>query len=246
MRRRNGFTLAELLVMLAILSILSAILLPVFSQGRESGRRTACLSNVRQLAQGVQMYAQDFDEHLPTLGIGSEGRGRWMWQIQSYVTHKQSFTCPHVPENAYNGSRWTDKTGYGWAEHLWGHNLGTPQADGYALSEIERPAGTICLGDTGYDGASGWAMYRRPPGVGESDDRPGYYPQFRHHALQSRPIQDTFRKVTRAMPLDGFCNFAFLDGHAKAMKAGQAFAAADPEGGAPRTDDDRYLLWNRR
>ena len=245
MKRRRGFTLVELLVVIAIISILSAILMPVFVQGREGGRRTVCLSNVRQLTQAVQMYTQDYEEHLPTLGLGSEGRGRWMWQIQGYARNKSLFTCPHVPENVYDGSQWTDRTGYGWAEHLWGHNSGSPQADGYSLSEISQPSATICLGDTGYNGSSGWAMYRRPPWVGSSDDRPGYYPQFRHNAAQARSIQDTYLNIRRSMPLDGFSNFAFLDGHAKAMRAGAAFVAADTENGVPLAGDDRYLLWNR-
>ncbi|HLK55415.1 MAG TPA: prepilin-type N-terminal cleavage/methylation domain-containing protein [Chthonomonadaceae bacterium] len=245
MQRHYGFTLVELLVTIAIIAILSAILIPVFSQGRESGRRIACLSNVRQLGQAVEMYAQDYDEHLPILGTKNEGRGRWMWQIQGYVRNAQVFSCPHVPDNVYDGSQWTDRAGYGWAEHLWGHNTGTPQADGYLLSEISKPAQTICLGDTGFNGRPGWAMYRRPPWIGSSDDRPGYYPQFRHHALQTRPILDTEYHVTRAMPLDGMCNFAFLDGHVKAMRADAAFAAADTEDGVALTGDDRYLLWNR-
>src|SRR5437870_1895401 len=64
--RRRGFTLIELLVVIAIIAILAAILFPVFAQAREKARQTACLSNLRQVGLALQMYAQDYDEVLPT------------------------------------------------------------------------------------------------------------------------------------------------------------------------------------
>ena len=67
--RFNGFTLIELLVVIAIIAILAAILFPVFAQAREKARQTACMSNQRQIAIAVQMYAQEHDETLPTADI---------------------------------------------------------------------------------------------------------------------------------------------------------------------------------
>jgi prepilin-type N-terminal cleavage/methylation domain-containing protein len=68
MRQRNmrGFTLIELLVVIAIIAILAAILFPVFARARESARRATCLSNLKQLGVGFQMYAQDWDETYPS------------------------------------------------------------------------------------------------------------------------------------------------------------------------------------
>lgn len=62
---RSAFTLIELLVVIGIVSILVAILLPVFAHVREMGRRTVCASNLRQLGQAVQMYSQDNDDLFP-------------------------------------------------------------------------------------------------------------------------------------------------------------------------------------
>ncbi|MFO8079838.1 MAG: prepilin-type N-terminal cleavage/methylation domain-containing protein, partial [Armatimonadota bacterium] len=59
---RRGFTLIELLVVIAIIAILAAILFPVFARAREKARQTSCLSNLKQLGLGMQMYAQDYDE----------------------------------------------------------------------------------------------------------------------------------------------------------------------------------------
>src|SRR5438045_6915999 len=63
--RKRAFTLIELLVVIAIIAILAAILFPVFAQARASARQISCLSNVKQFALGVLMYAQDYDEIIP-------------------------------------------------------------------------------------------------------------------------------------------------------------------------------------
>lgn len=64
-QRHTGFTLVELLVVIAVIAMLTALLLPVLAQAREGVRRTACLSNLRQLANAHHLYVQDWDERLP-------------------------------------------------------------------------------------------------------------------------------------------------------------------------------------
>lgn len=61
-KRKNAFTLIELLVVIAIIAILAAILFPVFAQAKASAKRSGTLSNVKQLALGVNMYAADYDD----------------------------------------------------------------------------------------------------------------------------------------------------------------------------------------
>ena len=61
----NGFTLIELLVVIAIIAILAAILFPVFGRAKEAAKKTACLSNARQIGMAVKMYTGDHDDTMP-------------------------------------------------------------------------------------------------------------------------------------------------------------------------------------
>jgi prepilin-type N-terminal cleavage/methylation domain-containing protein/prepilin-type processing-associated H-X9-DG protein len=61
-----GFTLLELLVVVGIMLILAAILLPALGAAREQGHRAQCLSNLGQIGKALAIYANDFQEYLPS------------------------------------------------------------------------------------------------------------------------------------------------------------------------------------
>jgi len=164
---RKGFTLLELLVVIAIIAILAAILFPVFAKAREKARQASCSSNCKQMALGVLMYAQDYDETI--LGYW-ENTYLWVEKIMPYVKNTQLFVCPsnrpgwqcppsygigfHPPESdaAVRGVF----TSYGYNAWYSGYTppvLPTmrPAAAGlYAstsLGDVPLPAETILLGD---------------------------------------------------------------------------------------------------
>jgi len=108
MRRRNSsaFTLIELLVVIAIIAILAAILFPVFAQAREKARATTCLSNGKQIALAINMYAQDYDETFP-LDIQAANTVNEQWWadvVQPYIKTGNKggiLTCPSAPTAGY-------------------------------------------------------------------------------------------------------------------------------------------------
>jgi len=80
-RERFGFTLLELLVCVAIISLLGALLLPALGKARQKAQSTRCINNLRQLYLANTMYA---DEHkgryvpaAPDINDGFGGRVRW-------------------------------------------------------------------------------------------------------------------------------------------------------------------------
>jgi prepilin-type N-terminal cleavage/methylation domain-containing protein len=98
--RSIGFTLIELLVVIAIIAILAAILFPVFAQAKEAAKKTADLSNNKQILLASQMYMGDFDDIFPML---RNDKPNW----QSVVTTPQ-VNSGHNMLNPYmkNKSMW--------------------------------------------------------------------------------------------------------------------------------------------
>jgi prepilin-type N-terminal cleavage/methylation domain-containing protein/prepilin-type processing-associated H-X9-DG protein len=105
-RLRRGFTLIELLVVIAIIAILAAILFPVFAQAREKARSSGCLSNGKQIALAISMYAQDYDETFPNSIVlaGTPAETWWADVVQPYIKTGNKggiLTCPSASSAGY-------------------------------------------------------------------------------------------------------------------------------------------------
>ena len=92
-----GFTLLELLLVIAIIGILAGLLLPVLNNAREHGRLIACMSNLHQIGVAIQAYAGDNQNHVPTLdsNAGTSPVNNWYNALidGGYATPR-IFQCP--------------------------------------------------------------------------------------------------------------------------------------------------------
>ena len=140
-KKSNAFTLIELLIVIAIISLLAAILFPVFAGVRERARQSSCASNLKQIGFAVMQYTQDNDEMMPPVvsrtclanasfvlspvawqsggtpqcGAGTQHPG-WMEAIYSYVKNKSLFICPSDYQSKLDWNSSTgaaDKSSYG-------------------------------------------------------------------------------------------------------------------------------------
>jgi prepilin-type N-terminal cleavage/methylation domain-containing protein/prepilin-type processing-associated H-X9-DG protein len=105
---RTGFTLIELMVVVAIIVILIGILLPVLVSAKNKAYITQCSSGLRQLQIAMLEYSTDYDGRLPLMLVTNTADGipaRWVNAIYPYCQSKLIFACPNNPVFADPASR---------------------------------------------------------------------------------------------------------------------------------------------
>lgn len=115
----RAFTLIELLVVIAIIAILAAILFPVFAQAKEAAKKTACLSNARQIGIGVKLYLADYDDTMPLFYAynsqppsGTVGHKGVEVLILPYSKNKEIFKSPFDVGGPYTSQDVPGQTTY--------------------------------------------------------------------------------------------------------------------------------------
>ena len=96
--RRSAFTLVELLVVVAVIAIIGALAFPAYQRVVESGRATACTSNLRQLGVALAVYLGEHDNIMPTLKTARAAITEDVPVIDNtldkYAPAKGVFACP--------------------------------------------------------------------------------------------------------------------------------------------------------
>jgi len=155
MNAKRAFTLIELLVVIAIIAILAALLLPVLSRAKETARRSACVSNLRQVNLAIRFYADDASDGLPALPDPNpypNGVGAYYKElVKGYLglkgvtsSNESVFICP------------SDRTVHTQIQHAFtsytfnGYetdSLSIPRITGQKLSAIKSPTKAVLAGE---------------------------------------------------------------------------------------------------
>ncbi len=235
--RRRGFTLIELLVVIAIIAILAAILFPVFARAREKARQTSCLSNVKQTALAMMMYAQDYDEVYPIAYYYDAGfANEWAWDthlnygtgaselgiIGPYTKNNQLNQCP-----SFQGVQTWGRphTGYAYNTSYIGHGQFETRVIPASLGEVDRPTETVLLCDSAY-----WSTFGTPALAGCNYLR--------------APLDGSYSFVGPNVHFrhNGAANVAYCDGHAKAATQKANTSTNDDQLADLSADDSAYDL----
>lgn len=85
-RKNHGFTLIELLVVIAVIALLLSVMLPALRKAKEVAKATVCMSNNRQMAMAVLVYADKNENRIPPCRPGHPQNGpQHSWSSQHAV-----------------------------------------------------------------------------------------------------------------------------------------------------------------
>jgi hypothetical protein len=216
---------------IGIIAILAAILFPVFAQAKAAAKKSACVSNVKQLSLGMVMYVGDYDDfYMPRLaGTNTVGVDHWVDLVQPYVKNKQIMRCADYvkPTNRPDALSW-----WGYAANS---HVVIPVGDGgpFAATQFVDGAATAVIGD-----ASIGDFYARPQrrtriGFANSNDTSPY--NLPCDQMKTRHGGGTGTKMN-----EGGSTIGFGDGHAKYLTASKIMfeLGVHPEG--PKKGDPMF------
>jgi prepilin-type N-terminal cleavage/methylation domain-containing protein len=246
LKLRRAFTLIELLVVIAIIAILAAMLLPVLSRAKESGRRIACLNNLKQLSLASQIYVSDSQGTYPPRDDSSRWPNRFydnygknikvllcatdLAALSDPVTvgSPASNNVADASPRSYLINGWNDYFALKFATTDWGTLEGKMLDSGQGMKEnaILHPSDTIVLGEKQHDAGDFFMDLLENGG----NDFTGIAEQGRH---DNRGVTSTGIKGAGST---GGSNYAMSDGSARFIKFPQA---ADPLSLWANADADR-------
>ncbi|MGI4792440.1 MAG: DUF1559 domain-containing protein [Janthinobacterium lividum] len=227
--RDTGFTLLELLVVIAIIAILAAILFPVFQKVRQNARRTACLSNLKQIGLALTQYVQDSDEKYPQehpstgnpavdddngqLEGAGDDYGSPFQKVMPYVAggsnpnsslNQQLFVCPDDPD-PHGVQLGTTCTSTAPSPGITSYLINAYFLFGATLAQVQEPTSTIYVSERG----SQFCDVHVHPWLGETYN--GAVPTA---LIGCVPNPDGLYAPASERHTDG-ANYGSADGHAK-------------------------------
>ncbi len=134
--RSRAFTLIELLVVIAIIGILAGMLLPSLARAKESGKRIACVNNMRQMSISLSLYAGANNGKYPARTVGStpaKYNPRWPEALKDGYKDLRVLVCPSdgpkPPASIPSGVEDADKAPRSYIINGWNDFYGKTIAD---------------------------------------------------------------------------------------------------------------------
>jgi len=210
-RGHDGFTLIELLVVIAIIAILAAILFPVFARARESGRRTSCASNMKQLGLLLAQYTSDNDSRMP-LRHGDDKNdyarptspANYWKALRRYSMSRGILKCPSVADTSGTGAEATETTAADYNTYV-----ANAVVFGRNIAAIPNPAEIIAFQESRYKHT--YALFRPIDNDSAALEHTGSSTYSNWHS------SDGTREKFSNTHMDGG-NLTFSDGHVKWRK----------------------------
>ncbi len=139
-RRRplHGFTLVELLVVVAIIALLLAILLPALGKARDLAKSVVCTNNLKQFGLASSMYVNEFDGwHVPvTITLPGQSSNRLLWYANP--AFREAVGDKGGPYN-YNPKMLCPAATRAQSPNRWDENGEASMADSYGANRDEMP-----------------------------------------------------------------------------------------------------------
>lgn len=114
MKRRKGLTLMELLIVMAITTVLLGLILVIVGEVRSRTYMTQCMSNLRQIGLALRMYAQDWGGFAPPYSTEWRARSQasqLVAALNPYLKNEAVWFCPLDPWLKWDGKRLQGKSG---------------------------------------------------------------------------------------------------------------------------------------
>ena len=222
-KQSKGFTLVELLVVVAIIALLVSILLPSLGKAKEQARIVVCMSNLKGLGLGVTMYATQNDDWYPAGASAGADEYTWDTILQPYYESYGLLACPsdkaERPWVFYWGNDQYGPPDYPRYARSYAINravswMGPSSVPGYEnytaelskTSEVPNPGETIFLGEMWY--STYWG----------STPMPGQYGAYQGAAVFIGSGTGRFATIDVHRNED-MANHYFCDGHVSSINA---------------------------
>lgn len=158
---QSGFTLVELLVVVAIIVILVGMLLPVLEQATKKSEGVTCICNVRSLVLAAFLYADDWDDYLPPALVPASPAGYstcWDRTLDPYLGNRLMYLCAS-DANPTPGPSFTYSFPHSYGINLALTLLGGYQAASLRRADLSRPDSTILFFDLNQPYSYGWQSH---------------------------------------------------------------------------------------